>query len=234
MWADKERKAWLCSAKTNVELIKNLRSSNLIHSDIVANAMKKVDRAHYVRIKAAAYEDSPQSIGHSATISAPHMHAHATENLLSLLQPGYKVLDVGSGSGYSCAVFHQLIGNNGTVVGIDHIEQLVENSVDNLKRDGLEDAINSGAIKMIAGDGRQGVAEHGPYNAIHVGAAAPRMPDVLIDQLATPGRMFVPVEKTGGYGQSIWQVDKDENGIVHKEELFPVMYVPLTERELQR
>ncbi|TIA92866.1 hypothetical protein E3P99_00421 [Wallemia hederae] len=195
--------------------------------------MKKVDRANYVRIKSAAYEDSPQSIGHSATISAPHMHAHATENLLEYLKPGNKVLDVGSGSGYSCAVFHNLVTETGKVVGIEHIDQLVESSKENLRRDGLGGALESGAIKMIAGDGRQGSAQEGPYNAIHVGAAAPEMPTALISQLAKPGRLFVPVEKTGESGQSIWQVDKDESGDVHSKELFQVRYVPLTDKAAQ-
>lgn len=135
------------------------------------------------------------------------MHAHATENLLSFLKPGSRVLDVGSGSGYSCAVFHHIVGDTGKVVGIDHIDELVISSRDNLKRDGLGGVLESGAIKMLAGDGRQGFADEGPYNAIHVGAAAPNMPTPLIQQLAKPGRLFVPVEKTGHSGQSIWQVN---------------------------
>ncbi|TIB94000.1 protein-L-isoaspartate O-methyltransferase [Wallemia mellicola] len=211
----------------------NLRASKLISSDAVVAAMKKVDRANYVRIKSAAYEDSPQSIGYSATISAPHMHAHATENLLDYLKPGSKVLDVGSGSGYSCAVFHHLVGPTGKVVGVDHIDKLVELSEYNLKNDGLSDMLDSGAIKMVTGDGRQGYADSGPYDAIHVGAAAPSMPTALVQQLAQPGRMFVPVEKKSGNGQSIWQVDKDDNGALHYEELISVMYVPLTDRKQQ-
>lgn len=64
--------AWMCSGKTNVELISNLRTQGLINSSRVADAMKQVDRANYCPDKRSAYQDSPQPIGYSATISAPH------------------------------------------------------------------------------------------------------------------------------------------------------------------
>ncbi|TCD66913.1 hypothetical protein EIP91_000752 [Steccherinum ochraceum] len=220
--------AWTCSGATSAQLIGNMQKAGLIHSDIVATAMKKVDRANYVLRKSRAYEDSPQPIGHDATISAPHMHAHATENLLPFLKPGSKVLDVGSGSGYLCAVLHHIVGPQGKVVGIDHIPELVEFSVENLKKDGLGEQLESGSIEMVMGDGRQGYAQGGPYDAIHVGAAAPHMPQALVDQLAQPGRMFIPV---GTYSQAVYQVDKDEDGNVTEQELFGVMYVPLTDRK---
>ena len=89
------------------------------------------------------------------------MHAHASEYLLTYLQPGSKVLDVGSGSGYLTAIFHHLVspGNGqlaGKVVGIDHIAELVNWSVGNLEKDGLGPALESGQIEMVAGDGRKG------------------------------------------------------------------------------
>ncbi|CAE6437347.1 unnamed protein product [Rhizoctonia solani] len=90
-------------------------------------------------------------------------HAHATEYLLPLLKPGAKVLDVGSGSGYTCAIFHHLVNPTGSeggkVVGIDHISELVDWSIENLRRDGLGAHIESGAIKMICGDGRLGKSQ---------------------------------------------------------------------------
>jgi len=90
------------------------------------------------------------------------MHAHASEYLLTYLHPGSKVLDVGSGSGYLTAIFHHLVfpGDGepaGKVVGIDHIAELVDWSVGNLKKDGLGPALESGQIEMIAGDGRKGM-----------------------------------------------------------------------------
>ena len=98
------------------------------------------------------------------------MHAHASEYLLTYLQPGSRVLDVGSGSGYLTAIFHHLVSPGdgrptGKVVGIDHIAELVDWSVGNLKKDGLSPALESGQIEMITGDGRKGRLtnpSHGP------------------------------------------------------------------------
>ncbi|EIM88976.1 protein-L-isoaspartate O-methyltransferase [Stereum hirsutum FP-91666 SS1] len=225
--------AWTCGGKTNAELIANMHREALIKSDLVAAAMQKVDRANYVRRTSEAYFDSPQTIGHGATISAPHMHAHAAELLGDHLHPGAHVLDVGSGSGYLCAVFHHLVSANGQpgkVVGIEHIPELVEWSKENVRKDGLGSALDKEHIVLIAGDGRQGWAEGGPYDAIHVGAAAPTLPQPLVDQLARPGRMFIPV---GTHSQAVLQVDKHEDGSVTKKELFGVVYVPLTDREKQ-
>ena len=86
-------------------------------------------------------------------------HAYAAQYLLPYLHSGAKVLDVGSGSGYLTAVFHHLVssdGKAGTVVGIDHIPELVQFSLENLKNDGLGKALDDGQIEMVIGDGRQG------------------------------------------------------------------------------
>lgn len=91
------------------------------------------------------------------------MHAHAAELLLTYLKPGYTVLDVGSGSGYLVAIFHHLLSpeNDTTagskVVGIDHVPQLVDWSISNLKRDGLSQALDDGKIEIVCGDGRLGM-----------------------------------------------------------------------------
>jgi len=222
--------AWTSHGRNNNDLIDNMNRNGLLKSDRVIEAMKKVDRANYVRLKSDAYYDAPSHIEFGATISAPHMHAHDAENLLPLCKPGAKILDVGSGSGYTCAVFHHLV-EDGTVIGIDHIPELVHFSVQNLRNDGLGAQIDSDRIKMVVGDGRQGYPESGPYNVIHVGASAPALPHALVDQLARPGRMFIPV---GDGEQYIWQVDKDEHGTVKKTKLFGVRYVPLTDRQSQQ
>ncbi|KAI0631273.1 Pcmt1-prov protein [Trametes polyzona] len=229
--------AWRCTGATNAELIANMAKAEIIHSERVTAAMTRVDRANYVRYVNTAYEDSPQPIGYGATISAPHMHAHAAENLLPFLQPGSRVLDVGSGSGYLSAVLWQLLqdpedprSKESKVVGIEHVPELVKWSVENMRKDGLGPALDDGKIKMIAGDGRKGLPEDGPYDAIHVGAAAPTLPADLVEQLARPGRMFIPV---GTDVQQILQVDKDADGNVSQKPLFDVLYVPLTDRDKQ-
>ncbi|KAG8219321.1 protein-L-isoaspartate O-methyltransferase [Butyriboletus roseoflavus] len=218
--------AWRCSGRTNMELISNLTKHGIITTDRVADAMCLVDRANFVQKRFQAYEDAPQSIDHGATISAPHMHAHALENMLPFLHPGATVLDVGSGSGYLCAALHHLVSPSepgapqGKVVGIDHIPELVERSKSNLITDGLGPALDEGRILLVTGDGRQGYPDTGPYDAIHVGAASERLPETLINQLKAPGIMFIPV---GTYNQAIWQIEKDAMGKVTKQELMGVM-----------
>ncbi|SPO23845.1 probable l-isoaspartyl protein carboxyl methyltransferase [Ustilago trichophora] len=252
--------AWRCSGSTNAELINNMVNSSLITSSRVASAMTAVDRALYVLHPHHAYQDSPQSIGYGATISAPHIHAHAAENLLPFLHPGAKVLDVGSGSGYTLAIFHHLVSpssltdskKKGKVIGIDHIQALVELANQNLKKDGLieesknkktkakmenekedDDEEEGGRIVNICGDGRKGVESEAPFDAIHVGAAAKNIPRNLVDQLKSPGRMFIPVEDGDSGEQNIWQVDKTPDGTVTKQKLGGVLYVPLTDVEKQ-
>ena len=92
-------------------------------------------------------------------------HAHAAEYLLPFLKPGAKVLDVGSGSGYTVAVLHHLLqrenseNGGGQVVGVEHVPELTKWSCENLSRDGLKAFVDSGQIKMVTGDGRLGRRE---------------------------------------------------------------------------
>ncbi|KAL9638727.1 MAG: hypothetical protein Q9204_001394 [Flavoplaca sp. TL-2023a] len=217
--------AWLSSGSSNAALINNLRSHGLVKSDRVAQAMLGVDRAHYS--PASAYEDSPQSIGHQATISAPHMHASAAESLLPYLHPTARVLDIGSGSGYLTHVLANLVGPEGRVIGIDHIQPLVDLASKNMaKSESGKEMLATGKVKFVCGDGREGWKEGGPYDAIHVGAAAREEHIVLVEQLRAPGRMFIPV---GDWSQYIWVVDKGVDGTVKREKAFGVRYVPLTD-----
>ncbi|KAJ7093922.1 Pcmt1-prov protein [Mycena belliarum] len=240
--------AWRCTGKTNKELIENIIKAKILSSasdadlERISRAMTAVDRVHYVHDKPSAYVDSPQSIGHGATISAPHMHAFAVDYLLPFLHPGAKVLDIGSGSGYLCAVLHNLVTSYskddpdkvdtpGKVVGIDHIPELVAWSLENLKRsDQTRRAVETQQIEIHAGDGRLGYGSGGPYDAIHVGAASPTIPEPLVAQLARPGRMFIPV---GTVSQHILQVDKDKDGNVSETQIMAVRYIPLTDKAKQ-
>ena len=123
------------------------------------------------------------------------MHAAACESLLPFLRPSAstRVLDIGSGSGYLTAVLANLIATSptegGTVVGIDHIQPLVDMARTNMEKSAEgRRMLDEGRVRFVKGDGRKGWAEGAPYDAIHVGAAAAEHHQVLVDQLKAPGR----------------------------------------------
>ncbi|XP_046801560.1 protein-L-isoaspartate(D-aspartate) O-methyltransferase-like [Lucilia cuprina] len=221
---------WRAVGVNNADLIEKLKECGIVATESVAAAMTATDRKYYA--PSNPYMDAPQGIGYGVTISAPHMHAFALEYLRDHLKPGCHVLDVGSGSGYLTACFYRYMqaqgeNSNTKVVGIEHQPQLFIFSRKNLNNDDAQ-MLKSEKLIIVEGDGRKGFPEYAPYNAIHVGAAAPEKPSILIQQLAKGGRLIVPVGPELGQ-QYMMQYDKDKDGRVSETRLVGVMYVPLTD-----
>jgi len=215
----------------NSILVDSLIRSGVISSTEVISTMKMVDRGDYSANERVAYADHPHSIGFDATISAPHMHGYCLESLLKQLKkPKAKVLDVGSGSGYLTACFGRIIGEGGIVVGIDSIAELVEFSKNNFKKHDI-DLLESKKVVLKVGDGWKGEPSMGPFDAIHVGAAASEIPAALVSQLANGGKMVIPV---GTFSQKLMEIEKTEKGEIVSRNLMGVTYVPLVKQDKEK
>ncbi|MFN2426695.1 MAG: protein-L-isoaspartate(D-aspartate) O-methyltransferase [Candidatus Binatia bacterium] len=163
-----------------------------------------------------AYEDRPLPIGEGQTISQPFIVALMTA--LAAPDPGDVVLEVGTGSGYQAAVLAELAD---TVYTIEIVAPLGRRAASDLAR------LEYRNIVTRIGDGYAGWPEHAPFDAIVVTAAAPEVPQPLIDQLKpVTGRLVVPVDAVGG--QELLVLSKDANGAVERRMIIPVRFVPLT------
>jgi protein-L-isoaspartate(D-aspartate) O-methyltransferase len=184
----------------------------------VLAAMRVVPRHAFVRAgeQSAAYGDYPLPIGHGQTISQPYIVAFMTEALK--LDPNDKVLEIGTGSGYQAAVCAEIARE---VYTIEIVEPLAKSAAEKLKELGYHN------VFVQAGDGFFGWPKKAPFDAIIGTAAAGRIPQPLIDQLKPGGRMILPVEGRLGF-QYLVLITKDEKGYLHKRNVMPVRFVPMT------
>ena len=184
----------------------------------VMQALAKVPRHRFVPASQLryAYRNRPLPIGHGQTISQPYIVAIMTD--LLKLQPGDRVLEVGTGSGYQAAVLAELVNN---VYTIEIIEPLGNRARDLLKKLGYDN------ITTRIGDGYYGWEAHAPFDAIIVTAAADHIPPPLIAQLKPGGRMMIPVGSRF-MTQQLVVVEKDTDNNVTTRLILPVRFVPLT------
>jgi protein-L-isoaspartate(D-aspartate) O-methyltransferase len=195
-----------------------IESRGITNARVLA-AMTKVPRHEFVpeHLADKAYEDHPLPIGHNQTISQPYIVALMTE--LLRVEPGEKILEVGTGSGYQAAILAEV---GAQVYSVEILEPLAKTSAELLQRLGYAN------IHVKAGDGYLGWPKHAPYDGIIVTAAADRrVPPPLIEQLKPGGRLVIPVSD-GLPHQSLLLVEKDADGNVTSHNVAPVMFLPLT------
>ena len=182
----------------------------------VLRAMDEVPRAVFVAegFGAAAYDDRALPIACGQTISQPYLVAYMTEQLG--VARDHRVLEVGTGSGYQAAVLSRLAGE---VVSIERYRTLAEAARARLAKLGYDN------VEIVVGDGLAGWPERATYDRIMVTAAAERMPETLVDQLAEGGVMLLPLGPQGGT-QHIVKLTRTSTGIA-REDLIPVRFVPL-------
>lgn len=186
----------------------------------VKEALLRVPRERFVpkANQAQAYLNRPLPIGHNQTISQPLVVALMTQHLK--LGPQARVLDVGTGSGYQTAILAELARE---VVTVEIIEPLA------IKARTVLEGLGYTNITFTIGDGVDVAGDLGPFDAILVAAAAERLPEALVGQLAPEGRMVVPVGRRAD-SQDLLLISRDASGQIHTRSLFPVAFVPLRHR----
>ena len=179
------------------------------------NSMRKVPRHLFVpqNIINEAYNDGPLPIGYGQTISQPYIVAYMTE--VSRPTSKKKVLEIGTGSGYQAAILAEIVD---TVYTIEIIPELAKEASETFKKLGYKNIVSR------FGDGYKGWPEHAPFDIIIVTAAAEKIPEPLIDQLAENGRLIIPVGGQASVQELILVTKK--KGKVERTRLAAVRFVP--------
>ena len=181
----------------------------------VLAAMREVPRHLFVPAaqRAHAYEDRALPVGEHQTISQPYIVALMTQ--LARVEPGEKVLEVGTGSGYQAAILARM---GAAVYTVEIIPALAHRARTTL------DSLGYRNIVYRVGDGYRGWPEAAPFGAILVTAAPDHVPQPLVDQLAVGGRLVIPV---GAAMQKLMVITRTADG-TRREEIIPVQFVPMT------
>lgn len=190
-----------------------------IRDERVIEAMRNVRRHKFLPrgyMSRAAYGNHPLPIGHNQTISQPFIVAYMTEKIAP--DPGEKVLEIGTGSGYQAAVLAEM---GAEVYSIEIIPELAEHAREALKNENYE-------VHVKTGDGFKGWQEHAPYSVIIVTCAPEDLPEELVEQLADNGRMILPLGPS--HNQRLVILRKTDGEIVKEDDL-PVRFVPMVKSE---
>jgi len=205
----------MTSARTRDRLVQRLKDQG-IRSEAVLNQIRNVPRHLFVdeALASRAYEDTALPIGLGQTISQPFVVARMTEALLDGFE-GETVLEIGTGCGYQTAVLAPLVKRVYTVERIRELQRKARQRLRDL------DIYN---VEFRPGDGWEGWPKYGPYDGIIVTAAAPELPEKLLQQLAPGGRLIIPVGPPGR--QELMKVIKHDDHF-EQQSLGLVSFVPL-------
>ena len=212
------RRAMVAEVEAMAEELNSAPDGTPAIASAVLDALGRVPRHCFVPEveRDFAYLNRPLSIGYGQTISQPYIVAFMTD--LLKLKPGSRVLEIGTGCGYQTAV---LAETGAEVYSIEIVEPLASQAAEILQTLGYYH------VHVRQGDGYHGWVEHAPYDGIIVTAGASHVPQPLLDQLKPGGRMIIPLGQAYAT-QELLLIIKDEQGVVHRHEVLPVRFVPLT------
>ncbi len=214
----------MTSQRTRMRMVERLRQQG-IRDEIVLSVMGEVPRHLFVEEALAdrAYDDVSLPIGFGQTISSPHTVARMTELARARADQGNdgelsKVLEIGTGCGYQCAVLARVAQ---VVHSVERLVQLTAQARKNLRNARVANA------RLRHGDGHAGMPTEAPFDVILVAAAATHVPKALREQLALGGRMILPIAKGArGEEQYLLVIDRTVRGFSEKR-LDDVKFVPL-------
>lgn len=197
------------------ELIFFLTHNNILKTKSIIEAFEKIDRKDFILKKYTneVYNDYPLDIGFNQTISQPSTVAF----MLELLSPkrGDKILDVGSGSGWTTALLGYMVGSEGKVYGVEFIPDLVLLGRANFEKYDFKNTKIYQATKDL------GLKDKGPFDKILVSASARDVPEELVNQLKVGGTMVIPIQ------DSIFRIFKKSRKQIEKEKIPGFIFVPL-------
>ncbi|MFA6973397.1 MAG: protein-L-isoaspartate O-methyltransferase [Parcubacteria group bacterium] len=200
------------------KLVNDLMTKGYLKSDLVIDAFSEISRMEFVprELELEAEQDIALPIGFGQTISQPLVVAFMLE--LLDVQRGHRVLDVGSGSGWTTSLLAYMVGSEGKVIGIERIKELNDFGKKNAEKFGF---IKKGIAEFYDGDGSKGCADKAPFDRIMVSAVSYEIPQELKDQLVIGGKLVMPIRN------SIIYLEKKSETEFYKEEFPGFYFVPL-------
>ena len=197
------------------KLVDNMIASNMLKSPLIIDAFRTIDRKYFVpdELVEDAYIDAPLPIGNKQTISQPSTVAFMLERLDP--KDGNTVLDIGSGSGWTTALLCYIVGEKGSVIGVERVDTLVEQGKHNLSKFRFNSHCHiEKAGEKLGLPGKQ-------FDRLLVSASAEKIPEELFSQLKIGGILVIPI------GESIFKFTKVSETQIDKEEFYGFVFVPL-------